>query len=133
MRTSKHKLEEGYYSNAGIIKLDQPSFYTPDFIVAAFNVLEKIYKKGFQYKKAAVVLMNIVQQGDEQMSFDFDLNKCVKHTNLITMVDKINNTWGSTYIKFGAGGFSPKWKPLQQRRSPRYTTNWNELPIVRAN
>jgi DNA polymerase V len=47
-------------------------------------------------------------------------------------VDSINQEWGRNTVLFAAAGLSKEWKMRQARRSPRYTTRWDELLVVKA-
>jgi DNA polymerase V len=52
---------------------------------------------------------------------------------LMAALDKINDKWGRSTIQNGMTEDQDKpWSMLQTRKSPAYTTNWNELPVVKA-
>jgi DNA polymerase V len=57
----------------------------------------------------------------------FDSNK---QEVLMKTLDKINQNHGKGTLKFAACGIDHFWKMLSQMKSPRYTTNWNELKKV---
>jgi DNA polymerase V len=45
-------------------------------------------------------------------------------------VDQINSTMGQRTLIFGAQGLSQAWSPNANKRSPRYTTDWKDIPKV---
>jgi DNA polymerase V len=47
-------------------------------------------------------------------------------------MDQINQQMGAGTIQLAAAGLKKPWQMKAARRSPRYTTQWSELPIVRA-
>jgi len=46
-------------------------------------------------------------------------------------LDRINRTWGMNTATFAGAGIEQPWRMQSARRSPRYTTRWDELPVVR--
>ena len=55
-----------------------------------------------------------------------------RERGLMEAVDRIQKRWGGQAIQTAAEGRSREWLTRQSRRSPRYTTDWNELPLVKA-
>jgi len=47
-------------------------------------------------------------------------------------LDRINETFGRGTVRLGAEGLQQAWAMKQDRRSPRYTTRWDEVPVVHA-
>ena len=48
------------------------------------------------------------------------------------LVDEINDTYGKKTIHFAAEGISLAWKSRSSKRSPLYTTSWEEIPVAKA-
>jgi DNA polymerase V len=67
----------------------------------------------------------------DQLSL-FDNFDHAKGNNLMQSLDQINKQFGSNTPQFGAAGLQKPWQMRAARRSPRYTTQWGELPVVRA-
>lgn len=110
--------------------LPQPSSYTPLLLKAALNCLESIFRLGFQYKKAGVMLAEIVPAAYQQINL-FDPVGTEK-PELMQAVDRINQKWGKQTVQLAAAGLTKSWRMVQYHKSPAYTTNWSELPIVQA-
>ena len=53
-----------------------------------------------------------------------------KDNNLIFIIDKINNRFNSDTLRLATQPLSPKWGMRQMKKSPSYTTSWNELLVV---
>ena len=110
--------------------LPRPSANTQQLLKAALHGLESIYKPGFQYKKAGVMLAEIVPAGCRQMDLFGSVD--AERPELMVAVDRINQKWGRETVQLAAAGLEKSWKMAQSRKSPAYTTSWSELPVVRA-
>lgn len=132
VKTNKHKKYLPQYFNSFSIAIE-PSFYTPDIVKAALKGLRKIYKPGITYKKAGVMLFGI--QKTELICQDlFDIEKGEKlraKSKIMEAFDKINRKWGSNTVFLASRGVKQAWTMRSFNRSPRYNTNWLELPRIR--
>lgn len=121
-----------YYSKSIGIKLPYPISDTPTLIKYATIGLEKIFIEGYKYKKTGVMFSEISQYGDVQ--FNFLVKEYLSHTkkyiNITESIDKINRKWGRDTIKVASMGVRNNLKMRQERKSPRYTTNWEEILSV---
>lgn len=121
------------YRNSIGTYLPEPTSYTPNLIQTALTLLENIYKKGYGYKKAGVMLADIVPDNEVQLNI-FSPNRNLKNQiELMKAFDKINTAWGRDTVKYASSGIQRRWSMKRASLSPRYTTNWDELPVVRAN
>lgn len=132
--TNRHKPNEPQYNSSLSIKLDEASDYTPTITNTARTLLKKIYKKGYIYKKAGIVLSSITKKDSLQKnlilnnSMDIDL----KHSRLMNFTDMINKKWGINGIKLASEGIKKSWKMKNEMRSKRFTTSWHELLEIRV-
>ncbi|MFQ5787466.1 MAG: Y-family DNA polymerase [Thermodesulfobacteriota bacterium] len=129
--TNRFKEDEPQYSNIITGKLQIPTDYTPELINRAHIILNKIYKTGYRYKKAGVMLGGIVPSDEVQLSL-LEKTNHRRNDRLMKAVDSINAEWGSDTIKYAASGVGRSWRMRRSRVSPRYTTSWNEIPVVKA-
>ena len=120
-----------YYSNAVTFSLPIPSANTAVLIRYAHQILEKIYKDGYAYKKTGVFLSGIIP--DDQMQRDMFVEESdpIREKKLFRVVDAINCQFGSDTIQYASSGMSKPWRMKQVYRSPRFTTRWNEILSVR--
>lgn len=124
--------KERYYSNKSVIPLQQPSNYTPELTRYALRGLEKIYRSGERYKKAAVMLTAIVPETRTQLSLLADNTNLERKERLMQTLDSLNRMHGRRAIRFAAEGLRTQlWTGKRELQSPRYTTHWNDLFTVR--
>jgi DNA polymerase V len=119
-------------------QLDKPSSDSSILIRIAIELITSIYKKGSAYKKAGVILSDIVPEGARQGSL-FDASSSTDdRLPLMLAIDNINFSLPPAHepqhdsiLRFAAAGTNRGWKMKQEYRSPRYTTKWHEMPVVR--
>lgn len=122
--------QETFYANAKFIKLTQATSFTPDLIRYAHKCLEKIFRPGLQYKKAGVLLTNI--SANAQPGLFEKIKNFEKRNNFMAAIDKINQKWGRGTIINASVGIQKGWKMRQLQKSARYTTDWQNLLVVKA-
>jgi len=120
-----------FVSRGASCELAEPSSYTPELISQACRLLEKIYSYGPAYRKAGVTLTGLVPRGKVQMSL-FSAGDDKKRNELMNVMDKVNAEWGTDVLKTASSGTQRPWSMKQEKRSKRFTTSWNELPIAKA-
>jgi DNA polymerase V len=130
IRTNSFKKEQAQYCNSRALTLSTPSSHTATLIKAALASLKVIYRPGYHYQKAGVLLSALVPENYEQLH----IFKSPDPSSIALMkaVDEINKRWGRNTIKPGGVGFAREWHYRQLKKSPAYTTRWSELPIVKA-
>jgi DNA polymerase V len=119
--------------------LDKPSSDSSILIRVATELVVDIYKKGPAYKKAGVILSDIVPEAARQGSLFVDSASADDdRLPLMLAIDNINFSCPPAHqpqhdsiLRFAASGTNRGWKMKQEYRSPRYTTKWHEMPVVR--
>jgi DNA polymerase V len=127
--------DQPQYRNSITIALPVATNYTPELIHHAIAGLETIFEEGYSFKKLGVILSGIKPAGEIQTDmFDWsnDKSKCDRQTQLMHVVDRVNTNMGTGTLKYAAVGTQAVWKAKADHLSPRYTTNWQELPIAKA-
>jgi DNA polymerase V len=89
-----------------------------------------IYRPGFNYKKAGVIVMEITPESQLQSSL-FDTRERGKERDLMEAMDKLTARFGRDTVKIAAQGFSKRWKLKQESLSPCYTTRFDELLTIK--
>lgn len=97
----------------------------------ARQLIRELYKKGVNYQKAGVILLDILPAGAEQFSF-FGEEDHQQSDRLMGTIDAINQKMGRGTLKFAGQGLQQDWQMRSNFRGPRYTTRWQELAIVKA-
>jgi DNA polymerase V len=92
--------------------------------------LNKIYRKGYQYKKAGVIIMDFRPQNEIQLNIFNNSNP--KHSPLMKVIDKINASFGQQKIKLASQDLKRVWKMKQERLSPRYTTKLSDVILIKC-
>ena len=115
------------YSNGFTCTLTTPTSDTRSIIEAAKFCLGRIYKQGYRYKKTGIMLLDLIPDSLEQKQLFVD---CNPRDSLMDVVDRINQDHGPDTLFFGAQGVNREWKMRCGLRSPRYTTQWDELLTV---
>jgi DNA polymerase V len=59
-----------------------------------------------------------------------DPTALVRSDRLMAVMDAINGEFGREMLRSGSSGFKKRWAMRAENRSPRYTTRWDELPVV---
>ena len=99
----------------------------------ALQILREIHKPGYKYQKAGVILLDLAPAGRRQLSFlEPSGEEKMRRDALMRVMDRVNTMHGRGTLTLAASGLGKKeWHMRQERRSPRYTTSWAELPVVR--
>ena len=130
LMTNPFQPERPQYANTAVRTFPVPTAYTPDLIRAATEGLTEIFRAGYRYKRVGVMLAEIVPNSPVQT--DLFAENTARSENLMHAVDRINRIWGRDTLIFAAAGIARQWKMNQHRLSHRYTTRWDELPVVHA-
>ena len=94
--------------------------------------LHKLYKPGYNYQKAGVMLGEIVPAESVQTDLFASERPAIKSGGLMTAMDAINRRMGKNSVKLASEGFKKPWKMKQGNKSPSYTTRWDDLPVAVA-
>lgn len=130
IRTSPFSEKERYYANGLTIPLPAPTDDTMRLTKAALWGLRKIYRGGYRYQKAGVMLSELVSANNRQLDLFGSITTERKSSQLMDVIDQINARMGKSTLKLASEGFRQPWKMKQGNRSPSYTTKWDELICV---
>jgi len=121
------------YANSVTITLSIPTSDTFILISEAKKALDAIYKPGYSYKKVGVCLSGIIPSEYVQGNLFIEAPRCNKK-KLMNVFDMMNRKYGKSTLFSGLVGTRIKeWELIKEDRSPRYTTQWDELVTVKAN
>jgi DNA polymerase V len=127
IRTSPFRDKDPQYSNGMTIKLPSPTDSTPKLVNIALWGLKQIYRPGYNYAKAGIMLSELVPASGIQTDLFSNMQPDPKSERLMQVMDLINRKMGKETIKVASEGFKRPWKMKQENKSPCYTTNWDEL------
>ena len=118
------------YACSKIIKFPIPISDTSEMLAYIIPIVKKIFKKGYLYKKAGVVLTGIVSNTVIQKNL-FEDCKIKNKEKLLNEIDNINRKMGRDTIRYAIQGYNKSWILRQQKLSPCYTTRWSDLLSVK--
>jgi DNA polymerase V len=128
---------EQYHNSYGI-RLAMPSFDTREIARAAVYCLSQIHRPQHAYKKAGVMLHRLLKRSKAQPCL-FDQRDHERDHRLMRTMDRINRDYSRGALRIGSAvafelmpGRTVAWRGRCERRSPRYTTRWEELPLAEA-
>jgi DNA polymerase V len=128
LQTNRFKPDEPQYNPSMVVPLPQP---TNDSLVInrwVQHVAGLLWRDGYNYKKAGIMLGDISPVS--MIQDDLLEPVTTSDTRLMKAIDGLNSRFGRGTIKVSTGGMREEWVMRQERKSPNYTTDWTELPIV---
>lgn len=97
----------------------------------ALRGLEDMFVPGINYKKAGVMLLDLVDQSVQQADL-FSVCDSPKSERLMGVLDGLNRRFGSGTAVFAGSGISRTWAMRSDMKSRNYTTRWDEIPVAHA-
>jgi DNA polymerase V len=133
IRTNVFKPEVPQYQRSVTVPLPNATDDTRVLTRWALRVLRRIYRPGYGYHKAGIMLSNIVPAANQQFSlFASGGAGDAQSRKLMGVLDGINGKFGRGSVKLAAEGVEKAWQMRRGNLSPRYTTEWDCLPVVQA-
>lgn len=132
IRTNPHKEKDPQYQQSILMPLAEPSDDTRHLCHAALQGLRQIYRSGYAYQKAGVMLTDIIPASARPRTLFDDVATQMRSRALMSAMDAINRRMGSGTLKLLAAGVSQNWAMRSGNRSPRYTTEWGEIARCNA-
>ena len=127
LNTNPFNTSGEHYNGYKSLALSTPTNDTAEIIQTAHNLLKSIYKKGLTYKKAGVIVGDIISENQVQLNL-FDINSNHhKKKNLYSTVDIINQSMGRDKVQILGQGITRRSRLRKEKLSPCYTTRWNDL------
>ena len=130
IQTNPQKETLQYRRNV-VLKLPFASNSSITLAKYAIKGLEQIYKEGFAYKRAGVIVSGITDANQKQLNLFSDEDS--RHQELMKTIDGLNRKIGETKIKLGSQDLERTWKMRQEHLSKNYTTNINQLIEIDLN
>jgi DNA polymerase V len=92
--------------------------------------LKAIHRSGYNYKKSGVLLMGLQVRETVQATLFDDPAMQARSANMMHVMDGINRRMGHGSLAIAASGIRQRWTMRRERKSPEYTTDWDELPVA---
>ncbi len=132
LTTNRFKPNDLQYSNSISVSLPTATNSSQILIQYAKLCMTSIFQDGFSYKKCGVSLNDLSSVDAVQLDLLSPAVDC-HDERLMEIIDSLNRRYGSGTIRFASEGMRQEWKMKTDMRSPRYTTRWDELLVVKAN
>ncbi|MEC4767917.1 Y-family DNA polymerase [Halomonas sp. CUBES01] len=130
LKTDRFRPDLPQYSPSLVAELERPSQDTRDILHAAQEALTKIYRPKYGYKKAGVMMLDLTDTNRQQLSL-MDTPQTEEERQrsekLMATMDALNEKMGKGTVRLGLPEKNAPWHLRCAHRSPRYTTNWDEL------
>lgn len=123
--------DDPQYARQILMPLPHPTDDTLALADAAERGIRKIYRAGFRYHKAGVMLMGLMPAEHRQTTLFEDTAAIARRQRLNETVDKINGKFGRRTVELAGAGIAKPWSMRAGNRTPAYTTDWQALPTVR--
>jgi DNA polymerase V len=132
IQTNPFREQDKQYSNSITVPLPNASSDTRLLIRATLFGLRHIYRKGYAYKKAGVILTGIDSVAIYQESLLTQYGADEKSAKLMNVMDQLNQKYGRNTVSVFSAGSKKSWSMKRENISPCYTTNWQDIPIAYA-
>ncbi|HEK1009254.1 TPA: Y-family DNA polymerase [Pseudomonas putida] len=131
IRTGMFNPDEAHHAQGALVELPYPTCDTLLMTRLATDAVARIFRPGFRYSKAEVLLMDLRQPGEFSEDL-FALKQSVACDRLMQVMDDINERWGRGTMRAGSVPASPDWGMRREMMSQSYTTRIDQLWTVRC-
>ncbi|MFK3680701.1 translesion error-prone DNA polymerase V subunit UmuC [Pseudomonas sp. NPDC088890] len=130
IRTGMFNPDEARYAQGVLVELPYPTNDTLLLTRAATESVERIYRPGFRYSKAEVLLLDLRQPGEFTDDL-FAVTQPVACDRLMSVLDEINGKYGRGTLHTATVPRTPDWGMRREMMSRSYTTRIDQLWKVR--
>ena len=130
IRTSPFQSRFGYYSNSKTIDFPIATNNSIEIVKAAISSLETIFKNGYRYQKAGVMLSRLSDSVDGKNLFSSEKDK--KINSLMKSIDNTNHKYGRSTLSLASAGVHKRWNTRRQHYSKIDTADFYCLPTIKA-
>lgn len=133
VQTNPFRQQDLQYSNGLTVPLIEPTDDNRILAGAALQGLSQIFRDGYQYKKAGVMLLDLAPNSIAQGSLFDAPRERENSVRVMAALDALNQRFGRDSVHLGSAGLAPRWAMRSENKTPYYTTRWDELPKAHAN
>lgn len=132
IRTGMFNPEEAKYANGALIELPYPTNDVRLLCKAASEAIDRLFRPGFKYSKAEVLLMDLRQPGEFTQDL-FAESQPQAAEKVMGVLDRINQRWGSGTLRAASVPADPAWGMRREMMSSSFTTRIDQLWVVKCN
>jgi DNA polymerase V len=128
VHTNRFRNDLPQYARSIVVQLPFASNSNMELAKYANIALQRIFKPGYHYKKAGVIVLDFTPETETQLTFFGNSNP--KHASAMQVIDKLNALYGQQKVKLASQDLKKMWKMKQEKLSPRYTTNLKDIITI---
>ncbi len=129
IQTNPHRAQDNQYFHSINVKLAMAANDTPSIVSSALKGLDIIWKDGYSYMKAGVIVQNLKPQAQVQTAL-FEPDNKAKLNTAMAALDKVNSRFGKDTIKVASQGFDKRYKMRREHLSQCYTTRIEDVVVI---
>ena len=126
IRTGMFNSEEAKYASGVVVDMPYPTDDVRLLTQAAVCALDRIFRPGFKYSKDEVMLINLCQPGEYTDDL-FAVSQPSEATQVMAVLDKINERWGRGTLRSASVPVDPDWGMRRGMMSQSFTTRLDQL------
>jgi len=130
IRTSPFQSRFGYYSNSKTIDFPIATNDSIEIVKTALTILESIFKNGYRYQKAGVLLSGLSEATNDKNLFSTEKDEKIKC--LMKSIDNTNYRYGRSTLSLASAGVQKRWNSKRQHYSKIDTSDFYCLPTIKA-
>jgi len=130
IRTSPFQSHFGYYANSKTVDFPIATNDSIEIVKTALTALASIFKNGYQYQKAGVLLSSLSESTNNKNLFSSEKDEKIK--SLMNSIDNTNYRYGRSTLSLASAGIQKKWKMKKEYSSKIDTADFYFLPKIRA-
>ena len=130
IRTSPFQNRYGFYSNSKTIDFPIATNNSIEIVKLALNALEAIFKNGYRYQKAGVMLTHLSESTNNKNLFSSERDE--KINSLMKSIDNTNYRYGRSTLSLASAGVHKKWNMRREYSSKIDTADFYSLPLIKA-
>ena len=131
VRTSPFQSRFGYYSNSKTIDFAISTNNSIEIVKTALVALDSIFKNGYRYQKAGVMLTGLSNEDGSKNLFSSEKDEKIK--GLMRSIDNTNYRYGRSTLSLASAGVQKRWNMRREHSSKIDTADFYLLPTIRAN
>ncbi len=130
IRTSPFQRGFGYYSNSNAVDFPIATNNSIEIVKTAVSILDNIFKNGYQYQKAGVMLTGLCNDDGKKNLFSSEKDEIIN--NLMRSIDNTNYRYGRSTLSLASAGVQKKWNMKREYSSKIDTADFYSLPKIKA-
>lgn len=133
LRTDSFKKDQPQHRDGRLLRFPVATNYTPDIVKYARAGMRSLYREGYLYRKAGLMLTGLIPDSKLQLHLFSSVpqEELAKKDKLMRVMDQVNQKLGKNKLKIGSLGEANHFMTMQKKLSGRFTTNWKEILVVK--